>query len=322
MKKRVFIVILCALLVANASACNNASSGNASGGGDTSSAVPAVSSPVVNESESSPTADAGEQIAEEGRIPCNGSQNDLMWYKINQSGVLTLCIDVWNEERVISSLTFADYTAIEKFVYAEKALAVNSQSAFLFIRQNGKTTVVKFEKGSQSESVTSLDNGESVIGIMANFINENIGYLFTFVEDPNSVHATGSAKLSSLFVTEDGGKTWNPTAPESFPSISLREYINFAKMASQDVGLVSGNFFGYDYNFCERTLITTDGGRNWVNVADLPQINELLWAIVTDFEQVGDSYLLKVRYTASEESGEYGYAEYKLNDLTTWTRVS
>ena len=96
----------------------------------------------------------------------------------------------------------------------------------------------------------------------------------------------------------------------------------YAKMISEDVGLISGNYAAADYNFCQRTLLTTDGGHNWVNVADLPQINDLQWAIVTDFTQVDDAYVLTVRYTASEATDEYGYAEYKLIDRSTWVRIS
>ena len=32
-------------------------------------------------------------------------------------------------------------------------------------------------------------------------------------------------------------------------------------------------------------------------------------------------YVMTVRYTVSEENGELGYAEYKLTDLNTWTRI-
>ena len=95
-------------------------------------------------------------------------------------------------------------------------------------------------------------------------------------------------------------------------------------MISEDVGLISGNAFASDYNFCERTLLTTDGGRTWAHVADLPQINDLLWANAIDFTLLNDTYdiyVLKIRYTAEIEPHEYGYAEYILFQ-NTWIRVT
>ena len=82
------------------------------------------------------------------------------------------------------------------------------------------------------------------------------------------------------------------------------------------------------YDFCERTLLTTDGGLNWFNVADLPEINDLEYAVITDFTKVDDSYVLTVRYTAveanleSDSANEYGYATYQLIDLNTWIRIN
>ena len=73
--------------------------------------------------------------------------------------------------------------------------------------------------------------------------------------------------------------------------------------------------------YCERTLLTIDGGLNWFNIADLPEINDLAWAVVTDFVKADNSYVLTVRYTAKEgsleygTSDEYGYATYKLTDF-------
>ena len=262
------------------------------------------------------------QAVAEGSISCNGNDNTQITYKINQRGEVTLYIEDWNEDHLISAVSLSSDTGIETFRHIEKAIAINNKHACLFLQESDrKINVVRFEKGSTAEMVTSIEMSENVIEIKGNFINENIGYLFAFKEVSEG-HANGGAKLSNLFITEDGGNTWNLIDLQNVSSISLREYIIYSKMISEDVGLISGNFFAADYNFCERTLLTTDGGLNWIHVADLPQVNELLWAVVTDFKQVGDSYVMTVRYTASESTGEYGYAEYKLIDLNTWILIS
>lgn len=110
-------------------------------------------------------------------------------------------------------------------------------------------------------------------------------------------HATGGSKLSNLFKTEDGGKTWDSIDVQNVSSISLRNHIYFAKMISEDAGLISGGIGPADYDFCERTLLTTDGGLNWVsvNIPELPQDDDLHWAVVNDFSPVDSSYILTIR---------------------------
>ena len=267
------------------------------------------------------TNDKTESVVAEGSISCNGNNNTRMVYDINQDCKIMLHMEEWKEERLVDSVALSSDAEIEAFRRIEKAIAINDEHACLFLRSQGKITVVKLEKGSPNETVTSINVSEDVIGFYGNFISENIGYLFVYKEVSDG-HARGGAKLSSLFVTEDGGNTWNLIDVQNVPSISLQEHIIFSKMISEDVGLISGHFFADDYDFCDRTLLTTDGGLNWVNVADLPQVNELPWAIVTDFVRVDNSYVLTIRYPASESTSKYGYAEYKLIDLNTWIRIS
>ena len=313
LKKRILAIVLLALFAISVSACNDMPNGNVIQEG--------MPTTAATENQTQIT-DANVQVSVEGSIPCNGNDNIKITYKINQGGKVSLYIEDWNEVHRVSAVSLSSDTEIEVFRRIEKAIAINNNCACLFLPESDrKINVVRFEKGSTVETVTSIDLSENVIGIEGNFINENIGYLFAFKEVSNE-HAIGGAKLSNLFITEDGGNTWNPIDVQNVSSISLREHIIFAKMISEDVGLISGEFFAACYNFCERTLLTTDGGLNWFNVENLPQINELLWAVVTDFKQVGDSYVMTVRYTASESTGEYGCAKYKLVDLNTWIRIS
>ena len=308
-------IILSVLLAVSTSACNNASNDNIPEDGS----VPA-NSYAEAEVDSEADLDANIQTVAEGSISCNGNDNTEITYKINQGGEVTLHIDEWNEDHLVSTISLSSDAEIEVFRHIPKAIAINNERACLFLQQSGKITIVGFEKRSPSETVTSLELSEPVIGIEGNFINENIGYLFAFKEVSEG-HARGGSKLSSFFITEDGGNTWNLIDVQNVPSISLQEYIMYAHMASKEVGLISGNFFAADYDFCDRTLLTIDGGINWVHVADLSQINDLQWAIVTDFTRVDDAYVLTLRYTMQEASGEYGYAEYKLINLNTWIRI-
>ena len=81
--------------------------------------------------------------------------------------------------------------------------------------------------------------------------------------------------------------------------------------------MISGAIFAADYYFCERTLLTTDGGLNWVhvNIPELPQEDDLHWAEVADFSLVDENYVLTIRYETLET--EYSYAKYKFS-ISIW----
>ena len=151
-----------------------------------------------------------------------------------------------------------------------------------------------------------------------NFISTNVGYLFAFKEEAG-IHAKGDSKLSSLFITEDGGNTWNSISVQSAPSISLSTDIIFSKMISENVGIISGRYWADDYDFCERTLLTTNGGKNWECISTLPKINILSSPEVIDFTKYEGSYVLTVRHITLENG--YEYAKYQSSDLNTWMHM-
>lgn len=313
MKKIMLAIILSALLVACASACDN---------------TPTTTTNDSYTKETIESAPITTQTVAKSPIPYNGNDNTQILCHIHENGRITLPIADWNETRLVSSVSLSSDTEIERFRHCEKAIAVNNETACLFLGQTNQIQVIKFEKGSSSEMVTSLDVSEDAIGFKANFVNETVGYVFTFKEVLYYGHPRGSAVLSNFFITKDGGKTWNLIDVQNATPIALQEHIRFAKMVSEEVGLISGDIAASCYNFCERTLLTTDGGLNWVNVESIPGIHELPWAIVTDFTKADDAYILTLRYTAQEaslESGttaEYGYATYQLTDPDTWIRIS
>lgn len=226
----------------------------------------------------------------------------------------------WDEDHLVTSLSNEDVNAVK---YCAAAACVNNERAFLALTRfcEHKITVISFEKRSKSETVVNLDVEECICEVSGAFINEKIGYLFAFKE-VHEGHPMGGSKLSNLFRTEDGGKTWNSIDVQNVPSIALRNPIKFTKMISEDVGLISGKIGSADYDFCERTLLTTDGGLNWgfVNIPELPQDDDLHWAEVSNFTLVDASYILTIRYKISE--ADDAYAKYKLVDQNTWVRIS
>ena len=318
MKKRFWAALLAVLMITNICACDYMSKDDISK--ETFENTDTDESNFDETNEKTTESETNADIKPPRKSPdfYNGvSGNSNVTYTFNQNSELSVHVADWNEDHLVTSLSDKDINAVK---YSATAVAVNNERAFLILTRfyESKITVVSFEKGSQSETVVNLDVDEFIYETSGSFINENIGYLFAFKEAEEAVHSRGSSKLSNLFKTEDGGKTWTPINVQNIPLLDLREPIIFAKMISEDVGIISGDYGAADYNFCERTLLTTDGGLNWVNLTKLPQITDFYAAKITDFIQDGESYILTVR---QKDSGiEYVYT-YKSSDLKTWSRT-
>ncbi len=321
MTKRILSILLPALLIVNISSCNFSSKSEIEKpfkNIDTTESNFGETDEKATESE----ANAEKKTPRKSPIFYNGvSNNSNVTYTFNQNSEFSVHIADWDEDHLVTSLSNMDINAVK---YANTAISVNNERTFLILKRfyAPKITIVSFKKGSQSETVVKLDVDEAAYEFSVNFLNESIGYIFAFKEAEAAVHSRGSSKLSNLFKTEDGGNTWNAIDVQYVPLLNLRSDIIFAKMISKDVGLISGNIFAADYDFCERTLLTTDGGLNWVHVSipELPQEDDLHWAVVADFAQVDESYVLTIRHEISETN--YDYAKYKLLDLNTWSRIT
>lgn len=316
MKKRILAMLLSALLVMNISACVYAPEN------EIDETIEDTTFPESTAEGSKITTESEENadIKPPRKSPefFNGVQgNSNATYTFNQNGEFSVYISDWDEDHLVTSLSDMEIVAAK---YRIAAIGVNNEHAFLVLNRyyENKITVVSFEKGATSETVVNLDADEAVYKIAGSFISENIGYLFAFKEK-SGYHARGDSKLSSLFKTEDGGNTWNPINVQRVPSISLSEDIIFAKMADEYVGVISGRYWADDYNFCQRTLLTTNGGRTWGYISTLPKINSLYSPEIIDFTKCEEYYVLTVRHIISENS--YEYAKYKSLDLNVWTHI-
>lgn len=319
MKKAILIlaILLSALPIVNITSCNFGSQGEIEAPFEN---INTTESDFEETDETATEGEANADIKPPRKAPdfFNGVWgNSNATYTFNQNGEFSVYIADWDESHLFTSFADVDIAAAK---YLTAAISVNNERAFLLLNRyyENKITVVSFEKGSTSETVVNLDVDEEVCVISGIFINENTGYIFVFKEVSEG-HSRGGSKLSNLFKTEDGGNTWNSINVQNAPSICLRNEIEFAQMVSEDVGIISGGIGPTDYDFCERTLLTTDGGLNWVhiNIPELPQDDDLPWAEIADFTQVDESYILTIRYETPEQ-----YAQYKLIDLNTWVRIN
>jgi len=322
LKKRFWAALLAVLMITNICACNYVSKDDI--GEETIENTDTDESNFEETDEKATESETNADIKPPRKSPAfyNGvSGNSNVTYTFNQNSEFSVHIADWSEYHLVTSLTDKDINAVK---YHATAVGAYSESAFLILTRfyESKITVVSFEKGSQSETVVNLDVDKFIHEVSVSFINENVGYLFAFKEAEEAVHSRGSLELSNLFKTEDGGKTWHSINVQNIPLLDLRNYIKFAKMISENVGLISGEIGPADYDLCERTLLTTDGGLNWVkvNIPELPQDDDLHWAVVVDFTLIDESYILTIRYKISET--DYAYAKYKLTDQNIWVRIN
>ena len=155
-----------------------------------------------------------------------------------------------------------------------------------------------------------------------NFTDEGTLFFFQFY-----IFGT-ERRLVCLLISWDGGNTWYPQDIKSAPYMSWREHIVCAKMLDESVGIISGGLHATDNNFSERTYITTNGGRDWTQVA-LPStppilkdesttLSNYLDGAAYDLTQENGVYYLHVRVSAPEH---YHYLCYSSTDLVNWTFV-
>ena len=145
-----------------------------------------------------------------------------------------------------------------------------------------------------------------------NFIDDNIGFFFYLGGNEN--------RLQIFMKTSDGGSNWHIQTVVSGPSMHWKEKIICAKMVTEDVGLVSGNFYADTDNIRNRTYITSNGGMTWY-AAEVDR-NILCCAEAYDIIYHNDEYILCFREKyLSDGSYEYKYYRFASKDLQTWTLI-
>jgi hypothetical protein len=90
-------------------------------------------------------------------------------------------------------------------------------------------------------------------------------------------------------------------------------------MIDKSVGIISGRYYADDFSFCRRNYLTSDGGVNWVQIPELPEMDSYSGIQVCEFRKEEHTYLLTVQYMVSEF--ENGFAQYISSDLENWTLI-
>ena len=316
MKKRILAMLLSALMMVNISGCSYASEK------EIDETLEDTTFPESTAEESEETDTETPQTTGEGTIACNGVYyNSCVTYTFNQKGDFVLYIEDWNEYKTIPYFNYSK-TLLTDIIFT---VAVNENFAFLIFKPYGQSTtplnIIRITKGNEEMIANQISIADIIYfnNLYCNFINSQVGYLFVFEEGIGGF-ASGHIQLKTILKTDDGGITWGSIKTDNSPLINWKNTICFSKIINDNIGIISGRYWADDYDFCKRTLLTTDCGLNWVNITRLPQIDTLCGTEVTDFIQVDDAYILTIRHKTSET--DYSYVKYQSLDLITWILTS
>ena len=331
MKKRLLALILSALLLINAVACNiNSPPRNGDG--------------TVEETESFEMSDTNEDtqhatetdtstdetsadeilrdvpgIGQLKLLPsCNISTNASLW-RSDEKKEYYIYINEWDAYRPLRELSSYHYWS-----FGDNAIAIDGETAtFSMIEQDGKwdepllITYHFHRSNSLVELHTVPLNIKASSEYDLYFVNmhdTNHGYYFLL---SRSIPHYGSDWPLIMFETTDGGKSWFQLATHTFYATSRCEEI--FKFVSPQVGIISFR----DLEGCEvweRTYLTVDGGLTWTPMSELPHSDMVNWySEIIDFEYLEDRdyYLLTV------EASNYTSFQLQLwsKDLINWTLI-
>lgn len=253
-------------------------------------------------------------LSSSGPFSCNGKSSSdevrLLYDKENPTVCRYFYIRTWEEYCVLNQepvIRSGQYCAA---VYENKAWLV-------FFEENGMLTIHLFQKGSPHyTTVQKSVEPDYFENIFCYFLNENVGYLFGIGERIGGYDS--GYVLDLLLKTEDGGQTWEQTAVQESPVVSWHEPVEFVKMLDEQVGILSGRCFADDFNFCERTFITTDAGVTWSSLPRIPEFDAGYSEVhLEDLRREAGRYVLTVRYGGNE----YRFFSFYSTDLKSWTKL-
>lgn len=310
MKKRIFAMLLSALLVANISACNYAHENEIDGTIEDTTFPESMSKGLEEADTETPS------TTWEGTIACNGAyRTSKVKFAINQNKQLILYIEDWDESFFVPN---EDMHFVGETVYSSSVVLGETQGALIFgdfSLPAKPIKVIRFTKGNPQVTIENLtfETGQPHAFKYCNFINEQTGYLFLF----NEVNAR--FELTKMLKTTNGGETWIEQPVEVTPSIWWREEIICAKMVNENVGLIAGWYYS-DENFSRRTYITADGGLTWsgIQIQYPKNLDGLGGEEACDILYEDGQYILICKF---REDGSDIWVKYTSTDLKTWAEI-
>ena len=236
-------------------------------------------------------------------IECNSSYSPyyneapakvLCKYEYEDGGKVYLQIDSWNQT-VLLPFT---YTDIKGLAFSSAATIYGDKGIFVYSPDGLGTSIkiLSFTKGSDeiTEQTITWDEAICQNEIFCDFIDDENGYVFVIEEGGHPDFASGYQRVSKLYKTQDGGKTWTSIDCSNAPYTNLRECMILAKFATEDIGIIAGRHWASDYSFHKRTYITKDGGKTWTSI-DIGEINDSFYGLQAyDLQYIDGTYYLYI----------------------------
>ena len=274
MKKEIVTMLLAAaLMTSSLTACTNSEAAGNDIDNTTIKTTPESNtslhnSDIDNKNNSNPNTNLYTIECNSSYLPSNSifPPEVLYKYEYREDGNVFLQIDSWNQTLV---LPFT-YTNIKNLEVVPAATICGDKGIFVYYPDDLGTSIkiLSFIKGSNEITEQTITWGEAIwrSDIFCNFIDDANGYIFVIEEGGHSNFAYGYQKVSKLYKTQDGGKTWTSVNCDNAPYIDLKECLILAKFATEDIGIIAGRHYASDYSFSERTYITKDDGLSWIPV--------------------------------------------------------
>lgn len=250
----------------------------------------------------------------------DGSDKVVCKYEYSKSGSMVyLQIDAWNQTLVLP-FTFKHIVEIKFAPLA--ATIVGDKGFFVYHPDHSETSIkiLSFTKGSDeiTEQTITWDTAICQNQIFCNFIDDENGYIFVTEEIDAPGFSRGAEKVSKLYKTQDGGKTWDSLNCDNIPYISLRESLVLAKFVTEDIAIIAGRIGATDCNLHERTYITQDGGLTWNPILlPYPLNGEWDYSEVVDMVLIDDCYYLTVKSSGNNRKEMQFWSK----NLTNWMLV-
>ena len=258
MKNRIVLLLVVTLLLL-LSACNEGASDNAS---------ESIESQGLSRGESR------EETSEPTEVHQYFDWKDCSLFGMSD-GTLKAHIKEWDKEYVVPSsfVAASDDKVNQNFdaTFADDIVYITN------IIETGDTLLTintaKISKNS-GEVVCGTDTTEvkcvyDVDGTKLSGFDGSIRAVSFYEEDHGAMFFTDNYATRHLVVlkTTDGGKTWERAGDDSNLAVgNWHEYPLISKFINDDEGMVGFTYYS-DEDLCDRTFVTTDGGKTWKKIS-------------------------------------------------------
>ena len=326
MKKRLFAMLLSALLVANISACVYVPENGIED--RTSETETSTESLDTNDTQSPPLESESDDVTLRdvpglGQLRrCYHLDNSPMAsvWRSDENNEYYVYINEWDAYRPMRGLSSSYYNWWD----------LNDHCVTI---ENDATTIALIDQGSSYGEPTILtyhfSRSNELVELHAvplnikvtrddlffvNMHDTNHGYYFLL---PRSFPHYGSDWPLIMFETTDGGKSWNQIATYTF--YATARYVEIFKFISPQIGIISFRDLG-TCEVWERTYLTVDGGLTWTQMSKLPPSDMVNWySEIIDFEYVKEYDYYRLTVKASN------YTSFQIQlwskDLINWTLI-